>query len=151
METNSRSTSPPLCLKIQSMTITQFYSMTSHLCLKTHLTVMHHHSQNHSTTAELKQLKSARRYSEAKWREKAKLNDHKKTITAFEDYNMMKNRYNRCLESTKQHHYNSKIVDAGPNSKEVFSIMKSLLHENNHPPLSDHDSKQGLSNKFTSF
>ena len=29
--------------------------------------------------------------------------------------------------------------------------MKSLLHENNHPPLPDHNSIQDLSNKFASF
>ena len=54
------------------------------------------------------------------------------------EYQCAKQSYNLALDQAKSLYYNDKIVEAGPDSREVFSIVKSLLHEDGESTIPSH-------------
>ena len=67
-------------------------------------------------------------------------------------YKSAKATYNVVLDEAKCSHYNSKIKDAGQDSREVNRVMKkTLLYEDKASPLPDHESPQDLADKFALF
>ena len=98
-------------------------------------------------TDELRAGKKSHRKSEQKWRDHKQHRD-KSSDPNWAEYQCVKQSYNLALDQAKSLYYNDKIVEAGP---EVFSIIKSLLHEDGESPLPSHVSVHELADRFAVF
>ena len=101
-------------------------------------------------TSELSEGKKDRRKAEQKWRD----NEHRRDRSSdpnWTEYQATRQAYNHSLDEAKSHYYNAKITEAGSDSREVFGIVKSLLHEDGDSPLPSHVSAQDLADRFTLF
>ena len=101
-------------------------------------------------TDELRAGKKSRRKSEQKWRDHKQHRD-KSSDPNWAEYQCAKQSYNLALDQAKSLYYNDKIVEAGSDSREVFSIVKSLLHEDGESPLPSHVSVHELAYRFAVF
>ena len=101
-------------------------------------------------TDKLRAGKKSRRKSEQKWRDHKQHRDKSSDPNWAEDQ-CAKQSYNLALDQAKSLCYNDKIVEAGSDSREVFSIVKSLLHEDGESPLPSHVSVHELADRFAVF
>ena len=101
-------------------------------------------------TDELRAGKKSRRKSEQKWRDHKQHRD-KSSDPDWAEYQCAKQSYNLALDQAKSLYYNDKIVEAGSDSREVFSIVKSLLHEDGESPLPSHVSVHELADRYAVF
>ena len=73
-------------------------------------------------------------------------------LTIHHDLHRVKKiEYNKMLANAKKHHYNTKIVESGHDSKAIAKVIDDILHRNKETKLPKHTSSLELANRFVTY
>ena len=92
----------------------------------------------------VREARKKRRLAERRWR-------RLKTTELRVRYFQAKNEVNRLIRATKKKYYNTKIMEAGPNTKKLYSFFNNLLGKVESKKLPEGFPDQRLSQRFADY